>query len=302
MAGVPEDRLTTELEHAEREQERLGGFLRWCRARIAPESASLGAFLRLPMHIGKTVTQEEVAEAAGISRQWYARLEGDRPMRVSATVLRRIADALMMDSAERAAVFRLALPELRSASLTDRSTAVINAFGALRHFTRRLWAASTEAEALTLVREHALMQLAPDVMVTRTRVGEGRWESATTGNADDADRAKVSQAVFRERWGAAIIDDLHCYPFMAEPGELMTRSEHEARFPDLVAKRRAVLDALAWRDISFAMANVRSQRGFVARILALHHAPHAFSKPERAQLSTLGELTSLALSGRAWSR
>jgi hypothetical protein len=47
------------------------------------------------------------------------------------------------------------------------------------------------------------------------------------------------------------------------------------------------------------MANVRSQHGLIARIMASYQADHAFSEVERAQLSTLADLTSLALSGCA---
>jgi transcriptional regulator with XRE-family HTH domain len=71
-------------------------------------------YLRLPMRVGKVVTQEEVAEAVGISRQWYAMLESDHPVRVSATVLGRIVDALMMDTAERFAKRSTRAPQLRS--------------------------------------------------------------------------------------------------------------------------------------------------------------------------------------------
>jgi transcriptional regulator with XRE-family HTH domain len=123
-----------------------------CRGRIAPERASLGPYLRLPIRIGKLVTQEEVAEVVGISRVWYGMLENERPVRVSTAVLGRIADALMMDPVERASLFRLAFPELRSTSLADDSAGLLDTIGSLRLLTRRLWAATTEAEALTVVR------------------------------------------------------------------------------------------------------------------------------------------------------
>ncbi|MDB5040630.1 MAG: DNA-binding protein [Candidatus Eremiobacteraeota bacterium] len=280
------------------EQERLSGLLKRCRARIGPERPSLGQCLRPPMRIGKAVSQEEVAEVVGISRQWYLMMESDRAARVSATVLARIADALMMDPAERAALFRLAVPELRSASLTDRSTAMLDAFGSLRLLTRPLWAATTEAEALTVVREYAMTQLAPVAMLTCTRVGEGRWDLAATGDSDNADRMKRLEAFVRERWGAAAIDDLCCYTLMVRPGELMTRSEREARFPDLAAKERPALEVVGLDDHSFAMASIQSQRGFVGRLAVLHTTTaRTYSEIELAQLSTLADLTSLALSG-----
>jgi transcriptional regulator with XRE-family HTH domain len=290
--------LVTELERAEGdERERLSGLLKRCRTRIGPERASLGPYLRLLNRIGKAVTQEEVAEAVGISRVWYARMESDRALRVSAAVLGRIADALMMDPPERSALFRLAVPELRSVSLTDRSTALLEALGSLRQLQRRLWVATTEADALTIVREHAITKLGADAMLTFTRAGEDQWDFATTGDPIEDDRATRFFGLLRERLAPTELDDLACYTLIAEPGELITRSERDVRFPDIAAKDQSALAAVDWADMSFAMANVRSQRGFVARIMALHDTAHAFSEIERAELSALADITSLALSG-----
>ena len=294
MTSVAENAPPRRLGRAqEREGEPFGRLIRRCRTRLSPERPSLGPYLRLSTRIGKAVTQEEVAEVVGVSRQWYVMLEGERSVRVSAGVLARIADALMMDPAERTALFQLAVPELRSAPLTDTSTALLEAFGSLRRLTGRLWAASTETEALTLVREYAHAQLAPDVMVTCMRVGEGRWDRATSG--DDRDRVKL-HALICEHYGPGAIDDFHCYPYVATSGDLLTRPERDARFPDLAELRR-VLDAVDCSDFSCAMAQVRSQQGFVAQLQAVHHRAHAFSEVERAQLSALADLVSLAASG-----
>jgi transcriptional regulator with XRE-family HTH domain len=285
------DPLATGLERAEDDgQERLNELLRRCRGRLNPQVPSLGSFSRLPMRIGKAVTQEEIAEAVGISRQWYAMLEGDRSGRVSAAVLARIADVLMMDPTERAALFRLAVPELRLTSLTPRSTTVLDAFRSLRRLTMRLWAASTEAEALTMVREHAMTALAPDAIVTCTRLEEGCWGDAATGEDDAC--ANRFHTLIRQRWGDGAIDGLHCYTSTAEPGEVMTHCECDQRCPGVSAKVRVVRT-----NVSFATANVRSQRGFFARLSVVHFGSHEYSEIERAQLSGLADLASLALSG-----
>ncbi len=277
------------------EKERLSELLKRCRARIAPGCASLGPYARLPNRIGKPITQAEAAEAVGISRQWYMMMETDRAARVSASVLERIADVLMMDRAERGALFSLGVPELRRSILTQQSTAILDVFASFRPLVRRLWVATTEAEALTVVREYAARQLAPDSMQTVTRVAEGRWANrATTGDPQFPQRY---DSLLRDRWGDALLDDLRCYMFMAQPGELITRSERNARFPELAAKEGPVAEAIGFADLSFAMASIRSQRGFVARLVSVHHGAHAFSKIDRAQLSTLAELASLALSG-----
>jgi transcriptional regulator with XRE-family HTH domain len=283
------------VEYEEREV--LGALLKRCRVRIAPEQVSLGPYLRLPIRIGKMVTQEEVAEAAGMTRQWYGLMERDCPVRVSAAALSRVADTLMMDAAERATLFRLALPELRSTSLVDRSVAVLDAFKPLRDLTRRLWTASSEAEALTLAREYAMTQFAPDAMVTSTRIADGSWDVVATGG--DAERVKCFHTLFIEKEGAgvAMMEDLYSYTLLAQPGELMTRAERDTRFPELDVKVRRALAMIDWADVSFTLAHVRSQSGFIARLVPLYDTAHESSEIERAQLSTLANVTSLALSG-----
>src|ERR1700676_4188865 len=77
-------------------QNGVGSLLRRCRLRIAPERPSLGPHLRLPLRIGRTVSQEEVAEAVGISREWYVRMERGRSANPSNATLSALADALMM--------------------------------------------------------------------------------------------------------------------------------------------------------------------------------------------------------------
>jgi len=285
----------TSFERAEDgEPRRLSDLLRRCRARLDPQLSSLGSLSRLPLRIGRPVTQEEVAEAVGISRQWYAMLESDRAGRVSAAVLSRLADALMMDPGERAVLFRLAVPELRLTSLPERSTGVLEAFRALRRLTLRLWAATTETEALTLVREHAMTMLAPDAMVTCTRVGDGSWVDAATGE-DDACGSRF-HALLRRRWGDAAEKALHGYRQTARQGELMIRSERDGCCPDLAAVVRRTVEP-ARPSVSFATASVQSQRGFFARLTVVHFAPHEYSEMERAQLGGLADLACLALSG-----
>lgn len=46
----------------------VGEFLREHRRLIPRDATALGPFLRLPVRLGKAVTQEEIAEALGVSR------------------------------------------------------------------------------------------------------------------------------------------------------------------------------------------------------------------------------------------
>ncbi|MFE0629254.1 helix-turn-helix transcriptional regulator [Streptomyces sp. NPDC058864] len=86
----------------------LSEFLRQSRARITPESAGLperGAYRRVP-----GLRREEVAQLAGVSTDYYTRLEQGRQISPSTGVLDAVAAALRLDAAERAHLFDLAGP------------------------------------------------------------------------------------------------------------------------------------------------------------------------------------------------
>lgn len=93
-------------------QSEFASFLKTRRQRIPSESMKLGSWERLPVRRGRRVTQEEIAEAVGISRNWYRRLEsGDAP-RASAKLLDRIARAFQFTPEERMYLFVLGIPEI----------------------------------------------------------------------------------------------------------------------------------------------------------------------------------------------
>ncbi|MFF1680502.1 helix-turn-helix transcriptional regulator [Streptomyces sp. NPDC058256] len=83
-------------------------FLRTRRARVTPEQAGLtphpGA-RRVP-----GLRREEVAQLAGVSVDYYVRLERGRTQGVSPAVLEAVARALQLDDTERAHLFDLARP------------------------------------------------------------------------------------------------------------------------------------------------------------------------------------------------
>ena len=81
-------------------------FLASRRARITPEQAGLlpgGGRRRVP-----GLRREEVAVLAGVSTDWYVRLEKGHIAGVSDDVLEAVARALRLDDAERAPLFDLA--------------------------------------------------------------------------------------------------------------------------------------------------------------------------------------------------
>ncbi|MCI2420019.1 helix-turn-helix transcriptional regulator [Saccharopolyspora sp. K220] len=83
----------------------LSDFLRSRRARIDPESVGLperGAYRRVP-----GLRREEVAQLAGVSTDYYTRLEQGRQITPSGSVLDAIASALQLDTSERSHLFDL---------------------------------------------------------------------------------------------------------------------------------------------------------------------------------------------------
>ncbi|MCF0086316.1 MULTISPECIES: helix-turn-helix transcriptional regulator [unclassified Streptomyces] len=83
-------------------------FLRTRRARITPEQAGLtphGGARRVP-----GLRREEVAQLAGVSVDYYVRLERGRTRGVSESVLDAVASALRLDATERAHLFDLTRP------------------------------------------------------------------------------------------------------------------------------------------------------------------------------------------------
>ncbi|MFI6359894.1 helix-turn-helix transcriptional regulator [Streptomyces sp. NPDC050743] len=86
----------------------LRDFLRSRRAKITPEEAGLGPQAGVRRVPG--LRREEVARLAGVSVDYYIRLERGRPLNVSASVLDAVARALRLNDLERAHLFRLAKP------------------------------------------------------------------------------------------------------------------------------------------------------------------------------------------------
>jgi transcriptional regulator with XRE-family HTH domain len=97
-------------------------FLTSRRARITPEEAGLRAFgaRRVP-----GLRREEVATLAGLSVDYYNRLERGNLGGASDSVLDALADALRLDSAERAYLINLRASQARSPHRLRRATAAL---------------------------------------------------------------------------------------------------------------------------------------------------------------------------------
>jgi transcriptional regulator with XRE-family HTH domain len=92
----------------------IRSLLKRLRCRLDPAIATLGEHQRLGSRRGRAVSQEELAEAVGVSRGWYSMLERGEPIQPSLAMLNRVAGALNATRDERVTLFRLAIPELQA--------------------------------------------------------------------------------------------------------------------------------------------------------------------------------------------
>ena len=94
----------------------LGEFLCARRARLSPTDVGLMA---TPGRRVKGLRREEVAERAGISLEYYVRLEQGRSHQISHQVLAALAQALNLDDVSREYMYRLAHPSPAEAAPTS---------------------------------------------------------------------------------------------------------------------------------------------------------------------------------------
>jgi transcriptional regulator with XRE-family HTH domain len=137
---------TLTLHEGAKPRSELALLLNFLRSRIDPEVHVLGPYVRRSERLGKRVTQEELAEAIGVSRRWYASLESAGTTRTSVSLVERLSDALMVMPEERARLLQLAVPELDRMQLRDDSAAVLETFSRLRGLTEPLWTATSIEE------------------------------------------------------------------------------------------------------------------------------------------------------------
>lgn len=273
----------------------LSLFLKFLRRRIDPAARQLGPHARLPVRIGKRVTQQELAEAIGISREWYALLESAAPTRASTTLLDRLADVLMATPEERARLFHLAVPELR-VQLRDDSTAVLDSFLRLRLLTKKLWTATSSEDVLTTAGEQIADWFGTAILVhTSRRRKSGLWEANAV---DDKQERNDASKVIRELEDQVLptsraVDALNLYPQLANAGDTGTPVLHP-----LPVQREVVTlyTRLRLTGFTFVKARIRSRTGFIGGFCIVHEPGHAYSAADHAVLGAFAELASLALS------
>jgi transcriptional regulator with XRE-family HTH domain len=105
----------------------LTAFLRERRHGMDRNAHHLGDFPRRHSKWGMPVTQEEMAEALGVSRVWYATFESEPGTRASISLLNRVATVFRLNEWERIALLGIAIPELRE-TLIDLVSQCVRTF------------------------------------------------------------------------------------------------------------------------------------------------------------------------------
>jgi transcriptional regulator with XRE-family HTH domain len=277
----------------------LALLLRYLRKRIDPDVRALGRYVRLPKRAGKRVTQDEVSEAIGVSREWYAKLEsGVETTRTSICLLDRLADTLMVTPEERARLFHVALPELARVQLRPDSIAALEAFARLKMLTKALWAATSVEEIFTTASEEMADWFGDVLLIcTSARRDSGVWEcQAVQGMSPQTNPLKaISLLDNLERLFSTSqeVDALHLYPQLPNAGDTGSGELHP------LPLQRAVLKYYERRRLprlSFVNARVRTRDGFIGGFSISHEFGYIYSPADLAVFGLFAELASLALS------
>jgi hypothetical protein len=168
----------------------------------------------------------------------------------------------------------------------------------MRAAAKRLWAATSETEALAEASE-LLATWFRDVaqVATSRRLHTGVWDSRLLEVVETSKRFEEAiHEVSSSFATAADVDELHVFPKLLQPGEtgLLFRL-----YSPLM--RRAIDDTLAGYGLGSSsydsfLARVRSRRGLIACLGLYHVSGWVYSETDSAILSTIAEFTSLALS------
>lgn len=291
-----------------RSRPELAVLLRFLRKRIDRNARALGPHARLPARLGRRVTQDELAEAIGVTREWYAMLEcGSATTRASTRLVDRLADALMVNPEERARLFALAVPELGHVALRDDSVAALEAFSRLRTLSKRLWTATSIDDVLTTAIEQIATSFDGVLLVAANRRHEGvPWTGQTLNNGRAGNNAtkilRDVKAALLESGSAqeqelvlseALYDAVNLYPRLEQAGDIGT--------PDLwpSSLRQEMVKVCARHRVGgFAgrYVRVRTRSGLIGGLYMAHEYGHSYSRSDNAVFGAFAELVSYAIS------
>lgn len=272
----------------------LAVFLKFLRQRIDRDVAVLGPFVRRPPRVGKRVTQEEVAEAAKVSREWYGLLECGSAGRPSIGLLERLADVLMVTPTERAELFQLGVSDLGRVQLLGDSIAALDAFSHLRAFTKRLLAATSIDDVLTLTSEQIVDWFDGAALVQISRRREpGIWEHRGVDERQEQTTAARLAREIKERFPTPELRaTLNFQGQLSNAGELGT--------PDLLPlwvqrEVRKIYSRHRVAGLNWCYARVRSRAGAIGGLYIAHKFGYSYTATDLAVLRAVADLASLAL-------
>lgn len=171
----------------------IGAFLKSRRQAIDRSAKALGPVLRFSHRVGKAVTQEEMAEALEVSRQWYASLEADAA-HASVALINRISGVLSLSREEHIELLRLAVPAFAAAVPRDHSEPRVLESPSLPSVTglELIISSTTEIETtarrLHRLREQFLTSDAVTSDLPRARILRS-WTRSQAAHVDPARRA-----------------------------------------------------------------------------------------------------------------
>jgi transcriptional regulator with XRE-family HTH domain len=286
---------TTEEER----RNRLAAFLIEQRARIPEEAPALGPYPRLRERRGRPVSTAEIARAIDVGERWYALVEQGVPTRPSNLVIDRLVRALALRPADAQTLWNLAIPVLRSGP-RDESLLILEAYAPMQWYLRKLAAASSVDEVLSLAEETAYAHF-PDVsfICAMSRTPDGEWvpHGEGLGTAAALRRVWRQYGDVHRPLGAvdrAGLDQLMGYPAISQPGEVLTFAglDRTALATILKGSRRRY----ERNNGAELLARMRSRDGYVGHLFFADFCKNNDRSADRELAATIADLASLALS------
>lgn len=286
----------------------LGELLAFLRRRMDPGARVLGSYARVSPRLGKRVTQEELAEAIGVGREWYVQLErGTARTRASTGLLKRLADALMVTPEERTMLFRLALPEVGRIELREESLGVLEAFSRLRSLAKALWSATSIDDVLMTASEQVANWFDGALLVRPARRRESAsWDGQALDDRQDQNRVSKAMRNTRELLATSqspFVQDLLRRSALFDTVNYLAQVPNAGDLGSLelwpLPLRRELLKGDPRHHIcafDCRYARVRSRNGFIGGLYVVHVSRYSHSASNLAVLSAFAELTSFALS------
>jgi transcriptional regulator with XRE-family HTH domain len=242
-------------------ENRLGEYLRGRRELLQPEHVGI---VRQPGRRVPGLRREEVAALAGISPDYYLRIEQGRDTRPSDQVVRALASALQLDEAAGEYLRRLSRPRAALRAVPRSLTVDDDVRSLLSQWTHTP-AYVTDANQDVLMANAMARVFAPDALIPGANMVESAFENFVSSMASlPADLDPGERERMNSEWLATLGELIAAMRFNSDPederlreivGRLSSRhrvfrrlwSEYEAK-PQTAGIKRAWVSPLGWVD------------------------------------------------------